>query len=65
LSPGKLTSHGWAQQTLKPGDKMALEIIPVRRGGRSGLAGELKRVNGIAFTAANQQHAAARQPRPE
>ena len=35
-SPGNLTRNGWTKRTLKPGDKVAVDISPLRDGGKGG-----------------------------
>ena len=35
-SPGNLTRNGWSKRTLKPGDKVAVDISPLRDGGKGG-----------------------------
>ncbi len=35
-SPGNLTRNGWSKRTLKPGDKVEVEISPLRDGGKGG-----------------------------
>ena len=35
-SPGNLTRMGWTKRTLKPGDKVAVDISPLRDGGKGG-----------------------------
>lgn len=35
-SPGNLTRRGWTKRTLKPGDKVEVEISPLRDGGKGG-----------------------------
>ncbi|MBO9708886.1 MAG: hypothetical protein J7521_11795 [Caulobacter sp.] len=35
-SPGNLNRIGWSRQSLKPGDKVELEISPLRDGQRGG-----------------------------
>jgi hypothetical protein len=35
-SPGNLTRFGWTKRTLKPGDKVAVDISPLRDGGKGG-----------------------------
>jgi hypothetical protein len=35
-SPGNLTRNGWTKRTLKPGDKVTVEISPLRDGGKGG-----------------------------
>lgn len=51
-SPGNLTRIGWSRRSLKPGDKVELEISPLRDGQRGGA---LKRATlldtGETFTA--------------
>lgn len=35
-SPGNLTRGGWTKRTLKPGDKVTVDIHPLRDGGKGG-----------------------------
>ena len=35
-SPGNLTRNGWTKRTLKPGDKVEVDISPLRDGGHGG-----------------------------
>lgn len=35
-SPGNLTRLGWSRKSLKPGDKVLVEINPLRNGGHGG-----------------------------
>ena len=35
-SPGNLTRNGWTKRTLKPGDKVEVDISPLRDGGKGG-----------------------------
>ena len=35
-SPGNLTRTGWTKRTLKPGDKVEVDISPLRDGGKGG-----------------------------
>jgi hypothetical protein len=35
-SPGNLTRNGWTKRTLKPGDKVLVDINPLRDGGKGG-----------------------------
>ena len=35
-SPGNLTRNGWTKRTLKPGDKVTVDISPLRDGGKGG-----------------------------
>lgn len=35
-SPGNLTRNGWSRQSLKPGDKIELELNPLRDGKHGG-----------------------------
>ncbi len=35
-SPGNLTRNGWTKRTLKPGDKVSVDISPLRDGGKGG-----------------------------
>ena len=35
-SPGNLTRNGWSKRTLKPGDKVSVDISPLRDGGKGG-----------------------------
>jgi hypothetical protein len=35
-SPGNLTRNGWTKRTLKPGDRVAVDINPLRDGGKGG-----------------------------
>jgi hypothetical protein len=35
-SPGNLTRNGWTKRTLKPGDKVLVDISPLRDGGKGG-----------------------------
>ena len=35
-SPGNLTRGGWTKRSLKPGDKVAVELHPLRDGGKGG-----------------------------
>lgn len=35
-SPGNLTRLGWSRQSLKPGDKVAVEVNPLRDGQNGG-----------------------------
>ncbi|HEY5410777.1 MAG TPA: DUF6152 family protein [Caulobacteraceae bacterium] len=35
-SPGNLTRNGWSKRTLKPGDKVLVDISPLRDGGKGG-----------------------------
>ena len=35
-SPGNLTRNGWTKRTLKPGDKVYVDISPLRDGGKGG-----------------------------
>jgi hypothetical protein len=35
-SPGNLTRNGWTKRTLKPGDKVEVDVSPLRDGGHGG-----------------------------
>jgi hypothetical protein len=35
-SPGNLGRQGWTKRTLKPGDKVEVEVSPLRDGGKGG-----------------------------
>ena len=35
-SPGNLTRNGWTKRTLKPGDKVNVDVSPLRDGGKGG-----------------------------
>ena len=35
-SPGNLTRNGWSKRTLKPGDKVSVDVSPLRDGGKGG-----------------------------
>jgi hypothetical protein len=35
-SPGNLTRNGWTKRTLKPGDRVEVDISPLRDGGKGG-----------------------------
>jgi hypothetical protein len=35
-SPGNLTRTGWTKRTLKPGDRVEVDISPLRDGGKGG-----------------------------
>jgi len=35
-SPGNLTRNGWTKRTLKPGDKVQVDVSPLRDGGKGG-----------------------------
>jgi hypothetical protein len=60
-SPGPLSRQGWTKHSLNPGDKVAVEINPLREGGQSG---NLKRVTllatGQVLTASSPIPAAAK-----
>jgi hypothetical protein len=35
-SPGNLTRNGWSKRTLKPGDRVEVDVSPLRDGGKGG-----------------------------
>jgi hypothetical protein len=35
-SPGNLTRNGWTKRTLKPGDRVEVDVSPLRDGGKGG-----------------------------
>lgn len=41
-----LTRWGWTRHTLKPGDKVALKIYPLKDGSKGGSLAELTSING-------------------
>jgi hypothetical protein len=41
-----LTRWGWTRRTLKPGDKVALKIYPLKDGSKGGSLAELTSING-------------------
>lgn len=45
-APGKLKRLGWTQHTLTPGDRITLDISPMRSTSRRGFARDLTWVNG-------------------
>ena len=46
---GKLAGRGWTKQTLRPGDKISIEVSPTRSESRAAFARNLIWVNGKAF----------------
>lgn len=48
-APGKLKRLGWTQHTLTPGDRITLDISPMRSTSRRGFARDLTWVNGNAM----------------
>ena len=49
-SPGNLTRRGWTKRTLKPGDKVEVEVSPLRDGGKGGAFRRAVLENGQVLT---------------
>ena len=45
-SPNNLTRQGWRRSSLKPGEKIAVRVAPLRNGNPGGLFLDLKKANG-------------------
>ena len=51
--PHKLAREGWTKQTLRPGDKISIEVNPTWSASRTAFVRNLAQVNGKSFQSAN------------